>query len=167
MDVLLPPGKETHNHPYHFMTIPVSGDTPELPKNPGNSSRNKAHVHRGNWGGPSTCSSDGARWADWRSTVKHSRLGHNRRLQRFLMAGLAKGFLEWLLAISVLASALPTACLQPMRAPFQARHMPPFPSNPLLSTKRCVAYMRGGMLLSLHCQALTASPGAQPRHHIS
>ena len=61
------------------------------------------------------------------------------------MAGLAKGFLEWLLAISVLESALPTACLQPMRAPFQAQHMPRFPNNPLLSTKRCVAYMRGGM----------------------
>ena len=46
----LPPGKETHNHPYPFMTIPVSGDTTELPKNPGNSSRNEAHVHRNNWG---------------------------------------------------------------------------------------------------------------------
>ena len=38
-DVLLPPGKETHNPPYLFVTIPAPRVAPELPKNPVNSSR--------------------------------------------------------------------------------------------------------------------------------
>ena len=85
------PGKETHNPPCRFMTIPVPGIAPGLPKNPGNSSRKKAYIHPDPWGGPSTCSSCGARCASWRSAAKHSRLGHNRRLQRFFVAGRPTG----------------------------------------------------------------------------
>ena len=92
---LLSPGKETHNPPCRFMTIPVPGIAPELPKNPGNSSRNKAYVHPDPWGCPSTCSSCGASWAGWRSAAKHSRLGHDRRLQRFFVAGRPTGTSTW------------------------------------------------------------------------
>ena len=76
------------------MTIPVAGIAPELPKNPGNSSRNKAQIHLDPWGGPSTCSSCGARWAGWRSAAKHSRLGHDRRLQRFFCGRAAIGYIN-------------------------------------------------------------------------